>query len=119
MFTLVSNQIDVEDHQPQVFSRIPQALINLLSENPQHLSLDLIITQKQGKEVLVLLQTFDQRIVDVIKVGKFEVFLGVVFRAGFQLLRFQQDVTDLQHGFDGDVVVVALTGLAVDLSNDL
>jgi len=49
-------------------SCLAQALIDFFCKDSQHLTLDLIIAQKQGEEVLILLQAFDQRVVNIIEV---------------------------------------------------
>ena len=90
---------------------LSQAFINLVCKDTKDLSLDLIVAEKKRKEILVLLQALNQCIVNVIKIRKFKIFNSIVPCAGFQLVGFQQNIPNLQHSFDRNIVVVGFSRL--------
>lgn len=98
---------------------LSQAFINFVCEDAKYLPLDLIVAEKKREEILVLLQALNQCIVNVIKIRKFKIFDGIIPRAGFQLVGLQQNISNLQHGFDRHIVIIGFSCAAVDLRNNL
>lgn len=62
---------------------LSQPPVNLLRKDSKHFFLDFIISKQQGEEILVLVQPFNQSIVNVVKISKLKVFFGVVFGTCF------------------------------------
>ena len=60
-----------------------QPPVNLLRKDSKHFFFNLVISKQQGKEILVLVQSFNQSIVNIVKISKFKVFFGVIFGACF------------------------------------
>ena len=61
---------------------------------------------------------FDEDVVEAVIEGNLEVSGCVVLGAGFEVIGFEHDVPQLQHGFDGNVVVKIVAGAAVDFLDD-
>ena len=94
-----------------------EALVDFGGENAEHFFLDLVVVEEQREEILILRETFYESVVNAVEVGELEILFGVVFRARTQLVGLEHEVADLEHCFDGDIVVVAFPGAAVDLGD--
>lgn len=114
---ILFSDIASRHHLPSL--RFTQTLVDFLCKDAQHLPFNLIVAEQKRKEILILIQAFNQRIIDVIKVRELEVFYCIVLCTGFQLVRFQEDVPNPQHSFYDHIVVICFSGSAVDLCNDL
>lgn len=94
-----------------------EAFVDFGGENAEHFFLDLVVVEEQREEILILRETFYESVVNAVEVGELEILFGVVFRARTQLVGLEHEVADLEHCFDGDIVVVAFPGAAVDLGD--
>ena len=61
---------------------------------------------------------FDEDVVEAVIEGNLEVSGRIVLGAGFEVIRFEHDVPQLQHGFDGNVAIEIVAGAAVDFLDD-
>ena len=72
----------VEHTIPLSLVCVTQTFVNFISEDAKHLPLHFVIREQQREEILVLGQTFDEGIIDIIKIGELKIFLGVVLGTG-------------------------------------
>ena len=62
---------------------------------------------------------FDKDIIEPVEEGNLKVRSGVILRTGFEVIGFEHDIPQLQHGFDGNIIVKVVAGAAVDFLDDL
>lgn len=63
--------------------------------------------------------TFYENVIKSVIEGNLKISSGVVLCAGFEVVGFEHDIPQLQHGLDGNVVVKVIAGTAVDFLDDL
>lgn len=77
-----------------------------------------IVRQQQGEEVLILFQSLNQRIINVIKIGELKIFLSIILCAGFQLVRLHQNISNLKHCLYNNIIIVRFARATVDFVDD-
>ena len=68
---------------------------------------------------MVVFVAFDKNVIESVEEGNLKVSSGVILRTGFEVIGFEHDIPQLQHGFDGNIIVKVAASTAVDFLDDL